>query len=196
VSGFEGDKKVDRYGAFEKLIEYYHDKQTIAFFILDKEGRVEQVKQKLITRASKEHPNRTITRNEYIKLWDKNVEFDNFTNKEIAKAMTKLSENRYVFTEDEIEDCRNRFGQRNQGDTLSTLYKAKTDYGSKKIKLLGLLIDYAILSPKFEINEIKIVRPLVKMIDKVCNLAIRNYQPSRFKSWKETQDSEWLGHKI
>lgn len=65
-----------------------------------------------------------------------------------------------------------------------------------KIELLGLLIGYAVLSPKFEINEVKIVRPLVKTIKEVCNLAIKNYQPSRFKSWKETQDSKWLGHKI
>lgn len=196
VSGFEGNKKVDRYGAFEKLIEYYHDKQTIAFFILDKEGRVERVKQKLITRASKEHPNRTITRDEYIKLWDKNVEFDNFTNKEIAESMTRLSEERYQFTETEIEDCRNRFGQHGEGDTLSKLYKEKTGYGLNKIKLLGILIDYAVLSPKFESNGIEVTRPLIKTIDEVCSLAIRNYQPSRFKAWKETQNSELLGHKI
>ncbi len=197
VSGFEGHKKVDKYGAFEKLIEYYHDKQTIAFFILDKEGRrVEQVKQKLITRASKEHPNRTTTRDEYIKLWDKNVEFDNFTNKEIAEAMAKLSENRQPFTEAEIEDCRIRFGQRGEGDTLSRLYKEKTSYGSNKIRLLGILIDSAILAPKIEENGIEIVRPLIKTIDDVCRLAIRNNQSLSFESWKETQDSEWLGHLV
>lgn len=196
VGGFEGDKKIDRYGAFEKLIEYYHDKQTIAFFILDKEGRVEKIKQKLITRKSKEHPSRTITREEYIKLWDKNVEFDNFTNKEIAETMTKLSENRYVFTEAEIENCRNRFGKRSEGDTLSRLYKEKTGYGSNKIRLLGLLIDRAVLSPKFEVNGVEIERPLIKTLVDVCRLATRNYQPSRFQSWHETQNSEWLGHSI
>jgi hypothetical protein len=195
VSGFEGNKKVDKYGAFEKLIEYYHDKQTLAFFILDKEGRVENVKQKLITKTSKEHPNRTVTKDEYIKLWDKNVEFDNFTNKEIASAMTKFSENRYQFTEAEIEDCRNRFGK--ESDTLSKLYEDKCEgYDSNKIKLLGILIDYAVLSPKFEVDEIEVVRPLVKTLNDVCNLAIKNYQPSRLDSWKETQNSEWLGHKI
>ena len=104
-------------------------------------GRVEQVKQKLITKASKEHPNRTVTKDEYIKLWDKNVEFDNFTNKEIAEAMTKLCKNLDTFTEDEIEDCRNRFGQRGEGDTLSRLYKDKLQYSSNKIKLMGILID-------------------------------------------------------
>lgn len=197
VSGFEGNKRIDKYGAFEKLIEYYHDKQTIAFFILDDEGkRVKRVKQELITKASKEHSNRTITRNEYIKLWDKNVEFDNFTNKEIAEAMTKLSENRYLFTEDEIEDCRNRFGKSNQGDTLSRLYKDKCDYGSNKIRLLGNLIDYAVISPKFEVDGIEVVRPLVKTIEDVTYLAMRNYQPSRLESWKKTQNSEWLGHSV
>jgi hypothetical protein len=175
------------------LIEYYHDKQTIAFFILDKEGRVEQVKKKLITKPSKEHPNRTVTKDEYIKLWDKNVEFDNFTNKEIAEAMTKLSENRFSFTEAEIEDCRNRFGK--QGDTLSKLYKDKCNYGLNKIKLLGILIDCAVLSPEFEINGATVVRPLVKTIEDVCHLAMRNFQPSRLQSWEETQNSDWLGHK-
>ncbi len=196
VGGYEGNEKFDKYGAFEKLIEYYHDRQTVAFFILDREGRVETIKQKLIKKKSKEHPNRTITREEYIKLWDKNIEFDNFTNKEIAEAMTKLCENRYQFTETEIEDCRNRFGQRGEGDTLSALFKEKTEYGSNKIKLLGILIDYAVLSPQFEINGIEIDRPLVKILDGVCHLAMRNYQPSCLDSWKETQNSEWLGDQI
>ncbi len=196
VSGFEGGRRVDKYGALEKLIEYYHDKQTIAFFILDKEGRVEQVKQRLITKASKDHPNRTVTKDEYIKLWDKNVEFDNFTNEEIAEAMTKLSKEQYQFTEQEIEDCRNRFGQRGKGDTLSKLYRDKLNYGSNKIKLLGILIDYAVESPKFSLDGVEVVRPIVKTIDDTCNLALINYQPLSLDSWKETQNSEWLGHTI
>ncbi len=110
--------------------------------------------------------------------------------------MTKLSENRYTFNESEIEDCKNRFGKPSQGDTLSRLYKDKCNYGSNKIKLLGILIDIAILAPKIEVDETEIIRPLIKTIDDVCRLAIRNYQPSNFNSWKETQDSEWLGHSI
>jgi hypothetical protein len=196
VSGFEGEKKFDKHGAFEKLIEYYHDKQTIAFFILDNEGRVGQVKQKLISKVSKEHPNRTITKDEYIKLWNKNVEFDNFTNDEIAEGMKKLSEGRYSFTESEIEDCRNCFGQRGRGDTLSRLYREKTDYGLNKIKLLERLITCAISFPKLEVDGVEVLRPLVQTIQDVRHLAMRNYQPSRLQSWKETQDSEWLGHSV
>jgi hypothetical protein len=196
VGEFEGEKKKDNYGAFEKLIEYYHDKQTIAFFILDKEGRVEQIKRKLITKASKTHPYRTVTKDEYIKLWNKNVEFDNFTDKEIAEAMTKLCETRYSFTEAEIEDCRNRFGKPKQGDTLSRLYKDKLSYGLNKVKLLGILMEYAISSPKMKLSGDEIVRPLVETIDFICDLAIRNRQPSSLESWSETQNSEWLGNKI
>jgi hypothetical protein len=194
VGEFEGEKKKDSYGAFEKLIEYYHDKQTIAFFILDKEGRVETIKRKLITKPSKNHPYRTVTKDEYIKLWNKNVEFDNFTNKEIADAMTKLCEGRYSFTEAEIEDCRNRFGK--QGDTLSKLYKDKLDYGSNKVKLLGILIECAVASPKMKRDGDEVVRPLVETIDSICRLAMRNYQPSRLEAWSETQGSDWLGVKI
>lgn len=199
ISEFEGSKKVDKYGAFEKLIEYYHDKTTIAFFILDDEGkRVKKIKERLITTSSKKHPNRTFTRDEYIKLWDKNVEFDNFTNKEIANAMTKFSKigkNPHQFTEEEIEDCRNRFGKPNQGDTLSKLYKKKTNHGGNKITLLGILIDYAIISPKFELNKIEVERPLIKILNDVCSLA-RNSQPSNLESWKNNQNSELFGHLI
>jgi hypothetical protein len=196
VGEFEGEKKKDSYGAFEKLIEYYHDKQTIAFFILDKEGRVEQIKRKLISKASKNHPYRTVTKDEYIKLWDKNVEFDNFTDKEIAEAMTKLCEGRYSFAEAEVADCRSRFGKPKQGDTLSRVYKDKLNYGSNKIKLLGILIEYATSSPEMELNGARVTRPLVETIDFICDLAIRNHQPSSLETWNKTQNSEWLGNKI
>jgi len=110
--------------------------------------------------------------------------------------MTALSEDRYSFAEAEIEDCRNRFGKPKQGDTLSRLYKDKLNYGLNKIKLLGLLIEYVISSPKMELNGHEIVRPLVETIDLICDLAIRNHQPSSLESWSETQGSEWLGNKI
>jgi hypothetical protein len=88
VDGFTGRKKKDPYGALEKLIDYYHYMQTIVFVILDDESRVSDIRQRLVGARSKFRPNRTVTKDEYIRLWKKNVEFDNFTHAEIARAMT------------------------------------------------------------------------------------------------------------
>ncbi len=73
VGGFTGKKNADRYGALEKFIDDYHCRQTIVFVVLDKEGRVPQIKEHLINAPSKRYPKRKVTKDEYIRVWDKNI---------------------------------------------------------------------------------------------------------------------------
>lgn len=190
VTGFTGSKK-DRYGALEKLIDYFHYMQTIVFVILDDEDRVAAVKQRLVTAKSKLHPRRTVTKDEYIHLWKKNVEFDNFTHAEIARAMSEVSQGRHDFTEAEIADCDERFGRR--GDPLSRLYETKCVYELPKPELLKVLCDAAVVRPKMMVGDTEMNRPIVDVLDKVIGLAIHNYPPSYFDAWEETQNSDWLG---
>jgi len=44
---------------------------------------------------------RKLTREEYIHLWNDSIEFDNFSDHEIAEAMTRVSEKRYTFSDTE-----------------------------------------------------------------------------------------------
>lgn len=191
VDGFTGRKKKDPYGALEKLIDYYHYMQTIVFVILDDESRVSDIKRRLIGARSKFRPNRTVTKGEYIHLWGKNVEFDNFTHAEIARAMTEVTGGAYAFNEAEIADCDSRFGR--EGDTLSKLYRETLDYDLVKPELLKILFGYAIAVPGIEIGGKKVTRPVVQVIDTVIDISIRNHPPSYLDAWEETQNSDWLG---
>jgi hypothetical protein len=80
VGNFTGKKKIDKYGGLERFIDDYHHRQTVVFVVLDDEGRVSKIKKELLKAHSKYSPNRMVTKEEYIRVWDnKNIEFDNLT---------------------------------------------------------------------------------------------------------------------
>lgn len=178
----------------ERLIDHYHSLQTIVFVVLDNENNAHSRKKKLVSAISKWSPNRTVTKDEYIHLWDKNIEFDNFTDEEIAEAMTKTSNGRYAFTREQIAECRNKFGH--GPDPLSALYHQTFDYGLPKREMLKYLFDIAIATPQMTLNGMKAVRPIIDVIIKIKRLAFMNHQPSDLDAWKETQGSDWLGNPI
>lgn len=191
VGGFEGRKRVDKYGALEKFIDDYHYRQTIVFVVLDNEGRVRDVKNKLL-QAKSIYSERTVTISDYFYIWSKSIEFDNFSDEEIAKAMTELCENRYTFQEKEITNCKGQFTK--GGDPLSNLYNEKLDYDLSKPKLLEILFGYIISHPEKEFDEKeKAKRPVVQVIHKVINLAAKNHQPHRLDTWRENQQSGYFG---
>jgi len=118
-----------------------------------------------------------------------NIEFDNFSHDEIARAMTKLCEDRYQFLAEEVEDCENIF-EKKKGDPLSKLYKKKLDYDLKKPALLKILFDFIISNPEDEIDANgKAKRPVVQIIEKVITLAAKNYQPVTQDIWRKNQES-------
>lgn len=191
VEGFTGRKRQAPYGALEKLIDYYHYMQTIVFVILDDEARVSIIRDRLVKARSKFHPNRTVTKDEYIHLWTKNIEFDNFTHAEIARALTEVSAEKYSFSESEIADCERRFGR--EGDPLSKLYSKTLNYDLVKPELLKVLFGYAIEAPHTEVESKKTARPIVDVMRNVIRLSLRNNPPSYLDAWEQTQNSDWLG---
>ncbi len=192
VGGFTGKKRVDRYGALEKFIDAYHNRQTIVFLVLDKEGRVLQIKKRLSKQPSKYYPKRTVTKDEYIHVWNKNIEFDNFNHNEIAQAMTELCEQRYVFKTKEIADCEERFDAKG-GDLLSMLFKEKVGYDLSKPKLLQVLFDPILSKSENEFENGKAKRSVVQIIHKIIELAAKNYQPVTLETWKKNQESGYFG---
>jgi hypothetical protein len=135
VGNFTGKQKTDKYGALERFIDDYHNRQTVVFVVLDDEGRVSKIKDELLKAHSKYYPNRMVTKEEYIHVWDKkNIEFDNFSHDEIARAMTKLSEGRYTFKVDEIAHCENCFFAR-ESNPLGKLFREKLKYDLSKPEL-------------------------------------------------------------
>ena len=194
VAGFTGRKGFDRYGALEKFIDYYHNRQTIVFVVLDNEGRTENIKNKLINAPSKYYKTRFVTKSEYIHLWErKTIEFDNFSIEEIARAMSNINKGKYVFTPGDIENCQQE-SKNIATDHLSRLYKEKTGYDLPKPRLLKALSDSIIANGKNEIDSSGVpVRPITKLIHRIITLASTNHQPTCFEIWKKNQDSGYFG---
>ena len=198
VGNFIGKKRgtKDKYGALERLIDAYHHRQTIVFVVLDNEERVPKIKEKLTKAPSKFYPKRKVTKDEYIHVWDKNIEFDNFSHDEIAQAMTILGEYGYTFQSNEIADCE-CLSTPKKRDTLSELFEKKLNRGLEKPKLLEILFQFIISNAK---NEFELTgkgkRHVVQLLQKISRLAARNYQPVTLRSWKETQESGYLGEPI
>ena len=191
VGNFTGKKGSDRYGAFEKFIDNYHDRQTIVFLILDNEGRVATIKDRLVNKPSKHFPKRTVTKKEYIHIWNRSIEFDNFTHEEIALSMTELCGEKYCFQETEIAGCQESF--KKKSDPLSRLFEEKVNYAMPKTKLLNILLNKIYLSPEKEFKDGNPKRPIVKLVHKVIKLAARNHQPVMLNTWKKNQESGYLG---
>jgi hypothetical protein len=177
-----------------RLIDHYHSLQTIVFVVLDNENNTGAAKKKLCHSTSQWNPNRTITKEEYIHIWERNIEFDNFTDCEIAEAMTITGENRFPFSTEEVSICRLNFG--GGRDPLSALYRDRLEYDLVKPQLLKLLFDIAIEKPEMESDEDKIRRPIVDLLVNIQRLALRNHQPSHLDAWQQTQDSDWLGNRL
>jgi len=194
IGNFEGKKRQDPYGAFEKYIDDYHRRGTIVFVILDREGNVEKIRNKLIKKKSEFFSNRTVTKQEYFHIWDKDtIEFDNFAYEEIARAMTELTEGNYTFSKNEIETCYVET-KRGKGNMLGEIYKKKLDYDLNKPKLLDILFSQLIADSKNERTRADVKnRPVVKLLDKIILLALRNHQPVTHEIYLKNQQSDYFG---
>jgi hypothetical protein len=163
---------------------------------LDKEGRVPQINDRLVKTHSKYHPSRTVTKEEYIYIWNKNIEFDNFSYAEIAQAMTKIGNNEYIFEAKDIEVCEKRLDAK-EGNPLGKLFREKLGYDMAKPKLLEILFNFIISDSENEFDsDGKAKRPGVQLMQKIVGLATRNYQPARLATWQKNQESGFLGDSI
>ncbi len=195
VGNFSGRKRQDRYGALEKFIDDHHSRETIVFVVLDNEGQVQTVRKRLLEAHSNTYPSRKTTKDEYIHVWDKNIEFDNFGHDEIARAMTELSKGKYIFTEAEIACCEQDILEK-KADPLKALFYKQTGSGLSKVQLLKVLVDQILAHPKKEFEAGKPKRPLTKLIRQVLELAALNHQPVTSEIWERNQRSGHLGDLI
>jgi hypothetical protein len=187
VAGFTGSKK-ERYGALEKVIEELHLSQTVVFVVLDNEGHGgHEIRQRLANRPSTYFPKRTVIRREFIHIWERSIELDNFLPEEIAAALTLAADERHRFTAQEVADASAAFGQR--GDPISSLFNDRTQYALPKCAFLCHLVDQ--LQP----GDAR-TRPLVVLIDEILDIAALNHKPTFVDTWFENQESGYLGHPI
>lgn len=177
----------------ERLIDHYHYRQTIVYVIVDNENNSKEWRNRLL-RAKSKFPDvpGTITKSEYVFVWERSFEFDNFSDNEIAAAMTEVAGKRYTFAEKEIAQARAKFGQGR--DPLSDLYNQKlAAYGLNKPKLAETLVQAMLDNPAGELNaEGMPKRQITAKIWEIIQLATTNYQPVCLKDWRENQRGEFL----
>lgn len=195
IGNFTGKKSEDKYGALEKLIDEYHSRQTIVYIILDNEGKAKEIRDRLTKKPSTIIQGQTVTKTELIHLWERNIEFDNFSPKEIALAMTDLCHREYEFRGDEIKECIRSYDSKN-GDPLRDLFEGKTSVSrfSKK-ELLKLLFDNIMSRHEEELIEGK-RRPIVNLIIDIINITFFNQQPHDSQTRRNNQESGFFREKI
>jgi len=179
--------KQDRYRAILRLVDYLHHHQTFAFVVLDTEGTAEQLKRSTREALSTLHPGRYATRPDYVHLWRVSFEFDNFSNTEIACALTAISGGGARFRSVDIAVCRK---DKVPGAALKKLYTSRLGYKPDKLALARILVE-AMLSPTSRRNAAK--RPIVKVLERITRLAAFNPFPTMQQSWEYNQRSNYLG---
>lgn len=196
IGGYTGKNSLDKYGALEKFIDYFHNKQTIVFVVLDDEGEglAKTVTTKLIKAFSKHNQERMVTTREYIHFWKKkNIEFENFSYDEIAGAMSERSNGAYLFSANEIRECETKLKEK-ESDQLSKCFKEKTGMRLNKRALLGALFEYIIKNSENEFDDQGLaLRPVSKVLQRVIKLASLNEQPPSRDSWERNQKTGYFG---
>lgn len=176
----------------DRMIDHYHYRQTVVYLILDNENNARMLRERLLRTRSK-YPDvpGTITKAEYVFLWEKCFEFDNFSDEEIAAGMTGVAGGRYAFMATEVAQARAKFGQR--GDPLSAFYEHKVGHRLNKPDLIERLVQDVLANPAADFDaEGKPKRPIATKILEIIRLAAKNYQPVRLKDWRETQQSGFI----
>jgi hypothetical protein len=181
--------KEDRFRAIIRLIDYLHHHQTFTFLILDNERYARKLKAEA-QKAKSIHGPRYVTRPEYIKVWKRSFEFDNFSCAEIANALSELAVGKGRFSAVQIETCQQSPAS---GAMLKELYHQRTGKKLDKLRMTALLTE-RMLSP---VSWRTIAnRPITKTLERVARLAQRNPFPTMQEIWKENQASKFFGKKI
>ena len=189
VGGATGGR-TDRFRAIIRLIDYLHYRQTYAMLILDNEGHARNLQSKLKGASSIHAEGRQVTRPEYVKIWKRSFEFDNFSCTEIAGAMTELAGGVVVFKTQDVAAAK---AEHRPGAALEKLYRERTNGGSLDKVSMGRILTDALLSPKARRKPEN--RPIVRMLNRARGLAARNHLPVTERSRELNQLSGHLGVK-
>lgn len=183
--------KEDSYRAIFRLLDYLHHHQTITYVLLDNERFARVLKAQSKVARSIHHRKRMATRPKHIKVWKRTFEFDNFSNTELAKAMSEVAGGKCRFTAAEVAACRKE--DEKSGAALKKLYKERAGKNLEKMTLVEILVE-AMLSPASRTKLDN--RPIVKVMNIVTGLGARNPLPLRVEWWEENQLSNFLGTRL
>lgn len=187
ISNAVGDKR-DSSAPLRRFIDDHHSRQTMVYVLLDWEHGADYLKRELVEHPSFYFHGRQLTADQLIHVWNLNYEFDNFSDAEIARAMSLLTENKIIFLAEEVQNARGNF---KAGNGLGKLFEIKAGIRLRKRDLGNRLTD--ILNEESE-NAGRIPqRPIIERLGMIIELAARNHQPTSGEAWEENQKSGYLG---
>ena len=93
IGNATGNSREDRYNAIFRLIDYLQDHQVVVFVVLDNEGGASWLKESSKTKKSLSGLRRRVIVPERVKIWKRTFELDNFSDDDLAMAMTQASNN-------------------------------------------------------------------------------------------------------
>lgn len=188
VGNATGSKK-DSLSALWRLVDFLHLQQTVALVLLDREGLAAKNIAKGLTIAPSVHfPDRLVTRPDYVKLWKLCFELDNFSNSEIAAAMTSVSGAK--FKASDVVPSRTPAPKNTKAIGLADIYQARTGHSLNKIALAKALVDLMFGSGTRRRPE---NRPINRFLEFAAEKANLNHQPTTAGRWERNQRSGYLG---
>lgn len=143
VSNATGGKRRDRYSAIFRLADYLHHHQTLVYIMLDNENHAKDLRDNASTRRSiYGHRKRAIPPRR-IKVWNKDFELDNFSDAELASALTSLARGKASFSRRDVRVIRESWPDKK----VAGLFEEKTGRALNK-PVLGAALANLVLDPR------------------------------------------------
>ena len=181
VDNATGRKREDRYNAIFRLVDYLHDHQTIAFIMLDREGRAQRLKKDAYGKASLFEARSRAMPPRRIRVWKRNFELDNFSDTEIARALTSVAGERVRFRSTDIKAVRSQWPR----GGISELFRNRTGRDLGKPMLAECLAEI-VVAPGTRRKPAS--RPVIRFLQRVHREAFMNPLPITQDAWRRNQD--------
>lgn len=181
VDNATGSKKEDRYGAIFRLVDYLHEHQTFAFIMLDNEGRAKSLQKAAAGKSSFFPLRKRAMPPSRIRVWRKNFELDNFSDTEIARALTDMPGHTVQFRSTDIKAVRPTWPRRK----ISGLFRERTGHDLNK-PLLAERLAEIVVDP--ETRKRPANRPVIKFLQRVDNQSWMNHWPVTRDIWRQNQE--------
>ena len=120
------------------------------------------------------HPSR-------IRVWHQDFELDNFSDTEIARALTDMPGHSVQFRSRDIKAVRSKWPERK----LSGLFRERTGHDLKKPVLGGRLAEI-VVDP--ETRKRPANRPVIKFLQRLDNQSWMNPLPITRDTWRQNQE--------
>lgn len=101
-----GNRRSDRFNAIFRLVDYLLEHQTLVFLMLGNEGQASNLKTAAATKRSVFGNRRWAIAPKRSRVWERNFEWGNFSDDELARAMTAVAQESAQFTPADIERVR------------------------------------------------------------------------------------------